>query len=128
MASSATNLTFEVSHAKIFWNKVRQVVVTEDAPASHIKTFYTDQTQQLDINRWKRLSGGAVGACQVKLKRGMIKPRVTELNKQDLVGLCNSDQIFTSNRMFSSLSPTETICNAEPTHRRYSVMCSKLPY
>ena len=78
--------------------------VTEDAPVSHIKTCYTGQTLRLDINRRKRLSGGAAGACQVKLKRGMTRPGVTELNKQDLVGLCYSDQILTSNRAFNSLS------------------------
>ncbi|KAK3698498.1 hypothetical protein RRG08_053466 [Elysia crispata] len=78
--------------------------VTEDAPVSHIKTCYTDQTQRLDINKRKRLSGGAVGACQVKLKKGMTRPGGTELNKQDLVGFCNSDQILTSNRAFNSLS------------------------
>ena len=98
-------IELETSTSLIFLEQSQtKPCLIEDASARHIKICYTDQTQRLDINRRKRLSGGAVGACQVKLKRGMTKPGVTAFNKQGLVGLCNSDQIFTSNRALNSLS------------------------
>ena len=101
MATGVRNLTLDESSEKVYWSKVRQVVVMAgDSSAIHIKTCYTGQTQRLDMNRRKRVSGGSVDVCQVKLQKGILKPGITELNKQNLVALCNSSQTPTSYRAF----------------------------
>ncbi|KAK3776185.1 hypothetical protein RRG08_063728 [Elysia crispata] len=60
MAGNVRNLNVDDSGEKTSWSKVREVTAIHDDPSAlHIKTSYEGQPRRLDMNRRKRLSGGA---------------------------------------------------------------------
>ena len=106
MSSKVRNLNMDDSGNKISWSKVRQVVSKVDDPSAlYIKTSYNGQPQGLDLNRRKRMSGGADDAANVKLLHRMSKPGISELKKHDLMTLCSSGQIPVGYREFYEALP-----------------------
>lgn len=106
MAGNVKNLNVDDTGEKISWGKVREVTAIHDDPSAlHIKTSYEGQSQRLDLNRRKRLSGGAGDASEIQIKMGMPKPGIQELKKRDLVSLCETGQIPNGYRTFYESLP-----------------------
>ena len=82
MAGNVRNLNVDDSGEKISWSKVREVTAIHDDPSAlHIKTSYEGQPRRLDMNRRKRLSGGAEDASEIRIIMGLPKPGIQEMKK-----------------------------------------------